>query len=316
MRHHQVVIVGGGPAGAACAWKLIQAGVDCLILDKQTFPRSKTCAGWITPGVFKDLNLNPAAYPHDLTAFPYLKIFLNKIPIHKPGKQYAIRRIEFDHWLLERSRAPVITHEVRKISFADSIFTIDDIFSAEYLIGAGGTHCPLYAAYFRKNHPRSGSQIIALEEEYQADWEDKECRLWFFDHGLPGYAWYVPKTSGYLNIGVGGNTAVLKQKGSSIQEHWDIFLNKLKKRGLIGDREFKPDGYVYYLRGENKIQSGNLFLVGDAAGLATLDMGEGIGPAIRSGILAAETILGEGHYNLERIPQFSLLPALFQWIIK
>ena len=38
MKKHRVIIVGGGPAGAACAWKLVQAGVDCLLLDKKTFP--------------------------------------------------------------------------------------------------------------------------------------------------------------------------------------------------------------------------------------------------------------------------------------
>ena len=69
MIHHQVVIVGGGPAGAVCAGRLVKNGVDCIILDKQEFPRSKTCAGWITPQVFQDLNINPEEYPHQLTSF-------------------------------------------------------------------------------------------------------------------------------------------------------------------------------------------------------------------------------------------------------
>jgi len=59
MRHHRVIIIGGGPAGAACAWKLVQAGVDCLILDKKTFPRPKICAGWVTPEVLQDLQVKP-----------------------------------------------------------------------------------------------------------------------------------------------------------------------------------------------------------------------------------------------------------------
>ncbi len=46
-----VLIVGGGPAGATCARQLTRAGLDVLVMDKQHFPRDKVCAGWITPAV-------------------------------------------------------------------------------------------------------------------------------------------------------------------------------------------------------------------------------------------------------------------------
>ncbi|MCK4821330.1 FAD-dependent oxidoreductase, partial [bacterium] len=49
MINTDVIIVGGGPAGATCAWRLRQSNIRCIILDKQRFPRTKICAGWITP---------------------------------------------------------------------------------------------------------------------------------------------------------------------------------------------------------------------------------------------------------------------------
>ncbi len=52
MQNCEVLIVGGGPAGSSCAARLIQAGVDVLVIDRKTFPRDKTCAGWVTPQVF------------------------------------------------------------------------------------------------------------------------------------------------------------------------------------------------------------------------------------------------------------------------
>ena len=55
MKFHETIIVGGGPAGSSCAWKLKNTGSDVLILDKQTFPRLKLCAGWITAKVMEDL---------------------------------------------------------------------------------------------------------------------------------------------------------------------------------------------------------------------------------------------------------------------
>jgi flavin-dependent dehydrogenase len=51
----EILIAGGGPAGSACAWKLRQAGLDVIVMDKAVFPRDKVCAGWITPQVVEDL---------------------------------------------------------------------------------------------------------------------------------------------------------------------------------------------------------------------------------------------------------------------
>ena len=51
---------------------------------------------------------------------------------------------------------------------------------------------------------------VVLEEEFPYDWSDGTCRLWFFDHGLPGYSWYVPKAGGHLNVGIGAMAGELK----------------------------------------------------------------------------------------------------------
>ena len=56
-----VLVVGGGPAGSTCAWKLRQAGADVTVIDRATFPRDKVCAGWITPPVINALGLDTAA---------------------------------------------------------------------------------------------------------------------------------------------------------------------------------------------------------------------------------------------------------------
>ena len=45
----QVLVVGGGPAGASTAWHLARAGVDALVLDRARFPRDKTCAECLSP---------------------------------------------------------------------------------------------------------------------------------------------------------------------------------------------------------------------------------------------------------------------------
>ncbi len=317
MIRHQVVIVGGGPAGAACAGKLVEAGLDLLVVDKAAFPRQKVCAGWLTPEVFEYLGIYPEDYPGDLSIFPYLKIYLKGIPIRLRGKQYAIRRMEFDHWLLERSGAKVMQHKVKDIHLIDGGYCLDGQIEAEILVGAGGTHCPVYRKFYEPSHPRTGAQIVAMEDEFRENWVDPVCRLWFFENDLPGYAWYVPKAGGYLNIGVGGNMVELRERNLTIQAQWDYLIGKLRGMGLIQKEDMDPRGYVYHLRSDPPVMlADKLFLIGDAAGLATLDMGEGISPAIQSGLTAANAILGQSSFNIDSVPKYSLLPPWLRWIIR
>lgn len=308
MQTHEVIIVGGGPGGASCAWQLRQQGIDCLILDRAHFPRLKLCGGWITPGVVSDLQLDLHDYPHSLLTFERLKIHLRGLHFPLRTVQHSIRRIEFDHWLLERSGAPVVTHEVKQIRREGGRYVIDDVYACNYLIGAGGTRCPVYRHFFRETHPRPKHlQVVAQEQEYAYDWQDPDCHLWFFEHGLPGYAWYVPKGRGWLNVGVGGMAAQLKRKADDIKPHWESFTGTLAGRGLAANQDWEPGGYSYYLRDRvDVIRQDNCLLVGDAAGLATRDLCEGIGPAVRSGILAARAIASGSAYTLESVSPYSI----------
>jgi flavin-dependent dehydrogenase len=71
---------------------------------------------------------------------------------------------------------------------------------------------------------------------------------------------------------------------------------------LAPGAHYDPSGYSYYLRGRvDVVRRDNAFITGDAAGLATRDLGEGIGPAIRSGLRAAQTIVAGEPYRLEDV---------------
>ena len=95
-----------------------------------------------------------------------------------------------------------------------------------------------------------------------------------------------------------------------MKDHWKFLVDRLEESGLIVDHAWKPAGHSYILRRRQpQNHAGNAFLVGDSAGLATLDMGEGIGPAIASGQLAAASILTGAPYSLASIPRYSF-PSL------
>lgn len=304
----EVLIVGGGPAGAACAWRLRQNGADCLVLDGQAFPRFKPCAGWVPPGLWRDLAPDVEAYPHGLVTFTSFEISLRGLRFRLPTRQYGIRRIEFDDFLLRRSGAPLVRHSVRVIQARDGGYAIDGEFFGQYLVGAGGTHCPVNRQLFEPAAPRRPAALVAaMEEEFFYPARDERCRLWFFQNRLPGYAWYVPKAGGWVNVGVGGMAAQLKARGDSLRRHWDDLVEQLAGLGLVRAHAWRPQGHTYYLRPEHReIRRDNAFITGDAAGLATRDMGEGIHPAVLSGLRAADAILHGTEYSLAGMRTCSL----------
>lgn len=309
MHHCDVLVIGGGPAGSSAAWRLRRAGADVVVLDKAAFPRLKLCAGWITPQVVHDLELDPATYPHRFLTFACMQVHFKGLRLPLPCVQHSIRRTEFDAWLLARSGARVVRHDVRRIEREprDGAYVVDGAFRAEYLVGAGGTTCPVYRTLFRARAPRDPAlQTVTLEQEFEYDWQDPDCHLWFFDGGLPGYAWYVPKRDGWINVGIGAMKQRLRQRGESIDAHWSRFTAVVGRRLLRG-AALAPTGYSYWLRGGVDLPClGKAFVTGDAAGLATRDLCEGIGPAVQSGLRAADAILGGAPYSLGDVAGASL----------
>ena len=186
--------------------------------------------------------------------------------------------------------------------------SIDDMYHCTYLVGAGGTRCPVYRSFFKQANPRSKTlQAVTIEAEFPYRYRDDNCHLWFFSNSLPGYAWYVPKADGYINLGVGGMAYKLKRRNDDIKPHWRSFISRLESAGRVSGIEPDPGGYSYFIRGEVDVgRIDNAFILGDAAGLATRDMCEGIGPAVKSGMMAARCIIDGGDYGLASVARYSI----------
>jgi flavin-dependent dehydrogenase len=271
-------------------------------------PRPKLCAGWITPKVLLDLEIHPSDYPHGLVKLDRIQLLLGKR--HRYAReirsdQYSIRRIQFDAWLLERSGAETVEHTVRQIRRDDGSFIIDDAFRCQHLVGAGGTNCPVKKAFFV---PDEGKLVVTQEVEFETLSHSLVCTLWFPYAGSFGYAWYVPKAEA-VNIGFGGLRRQLVDWDKAAL--WARFVALLKQQDLLNQEPPLPRGYSYYLgRRAKRVKSRGAYIVGDAAGLATVDLAEGIGPAVESGILAARDILGQADYSARSVLRYSLPRSL------
>jgi geranylgeranyl reductase family protein len=294
-----VLIVGGGPAGSSCAWALRRAGRDVTVLDKATFPRDKLCAGWITPPVVRALALDPERYAAAGLTIQPIRGFRTGVvdgptvdTTYDTIVSYAIRRCEFDNYLLRRTGATLRTGTMLRSMRreADGWIVNDDI-RANVLIGAGGHFCPV-ARFARRDNAASGL-VVAQEAELllpdpdACDVSGTLPELYFCDD-LEGYGWCVRKGS-YLNVGLGrrdSNTFPAQVRG---------FVEWLERtRGVpsVATRA-RWKGHAYLLAGSVRtaLVDDRLMLIGDAAGLAYPESGEGIRTAVQSGLLAARTLL-------------------------
>jgi len=308
-----VIVVGGGPAGSTCAHDLVKKGLRVLILDGAKFPRVKLCAGWLSPPIWDVLGISPQEYTRGLWEW-------NKGHISYAGKNYSlpstgyfIRRYEFDDFLLRRSKATIVEgHFVRQIERDDAgYWVVDKQFRAKYLVGAGGSHCPVARALFpKKSDAPAGTQ----EREFEGNLKqiaacragkDGEPQLLLHDD-LRGYSWNVPK-SGWLNVGTGTfeprEVLPAWRAARSFFEGSDKGNGrknglKNKKTGTV-PRSCRPmldemKGHGYYVYAPDHLehcQKDTAFLIGDAVGLAQPTTGEGILPAVLSGKLCAEAII-------------------------
>ena len=243
MREIETIIVGGGPAGSTCATELLAHGRRCLLLERQAMPRPKLCAGWITPKVLSDLGIQPADYPYGMLELRRFRLILGRR--HQfvrtiATRQYSVRRIEFDPWLLARSETEVVRHTVRTIRREQDAYVIDDAFRCRYLVGAGGTACPVKKSLFPEDQ---GRLIITREIEYPCTPRYPVCTVWYPFAGNLGYAWYVPK-AGAVNVGFG--LAHSSAEKRDLKALWLEFVGLLRRTDCIDSDPPEPKGHPYY----------------------------------------------------------------------
>lgn len=317
MNSYDVLIVGGGPAGSTLAYSLKNSGLKIGILDKQSFPRQKICAGWVTPEVMRVLNLDLEDYAKNnilqkISGFKISQLGQKQVESHYPGEpvSYGIRRIEFDDYLLQRCGAELILEQAfKKMEKNNNGWLVNGLYQAKLVIGAGGHYCPVARAIDSKGI--SELAVVAQEAEFEMNAEQKQnCTIkeeipeLFFTPDLMGYGWVFRKGD-YLNIGLG------REDKSRLSSHVKDFCEYLTAQGKIpADITAKYNGHAYllYNHAVREMVADNVLLIGDSAGLAYPQSGEGIRPAVESAMLAADVIRDcTGDYSKDKLQAYNKL---------
>lgn len=304
-RPYDVLVVGMGPAGATAAYELSRAGLSVLGLERQKHPRYKACGGGLSVRI--DQILDPdykAVVEHTVNGIQFTYHGEEPFLIESPRPiAYMVMRDRFDHLLLEKARrAGTEVHEgeqaLQFLPFPDGVEVITDRgrYRTKVLIGADGANSVVAQRLFPGRRWR---RMPTLESEIRLGHTPlyPGAGKVLIDLGATskGYAWIFPKKE-RLSIGV----AEFRGRVASPRRIFERFIRD--EKGLARLTVPQPFGHPLPLFSSRENSEGRprvaglvqhrALLVGDAGHLVDPLFGEGIYYAVRSGQMAAASILG------------------------
>ena len=309
-----VLIIGGGPAGAAAAITLRRAGRSVMIVDKAAFPRDKCCGDGLTTLALRELEplgLLPEHVPnwHTVDAAWLRSPSGSEVCLPMPASGIfaaTTPRRELDAALLRL--AVDAGADVREGHALVGVTQFDDHVDAS--VRGMGTVRARYLVAADGMWSTTRKLLGLAEPGYLGEWHAfrqyarnvtgpaaERLYVWFEPDFLPGYAWSFPLPDGRVNLGFG----VLRdgaRSGKQMNADWTSLIDRPHIRAALGpDVELEDRVTAWPIpAGVDRavLSAGRVLFVGDAARVTDVMTGEGIGQAVLTGRLAAEAIIAGG----------------------
>lgn len=311
---HRVLIVGAGPAGCAAALALVRAGIAVTLVDQHRFPRDKVCGDALIPDALAALDRLGLAEQVLAAArtVPRIRVYApNRRHVEVTGRLACIPRRVLDAMLCAAATAAgasfaaplrleaFVEREgaVRGARFRDTEDGGEVEIAADLtLLATGAASAPLELAGLCERKQPSGIAVRAYYRHPQMAREiDHLCIS--FDHGIvPGYGWIFPGPDDVFNVGAGYfHDSRRTPEAGNVRRVFESFVSSFPPaRALVSEAEqvteLRGAPLRTALRGTRLSRTG-LIVIGEAAGTTYSFSGEGIGKAMESGMLAAETIV-------------------------
>jgi menaquinone-9 beta-reductase len=304
MHRHSVVIVGAGPGGGAAAITLAQHGVtDVLLVDKDEFPREKTCGSALSPnGVAM---LEQLGVGEQVRRLGYI---IDGMRLGTPGGRQMVFRSEqaavillrkhFDNLLVERARSLGVRfrpglHARELIVDAGRVVGVrtkeGEEIHASHVVCADGAH----SIFSRDPRPRRTiSTLMGWWEGFP--FEPHTLEMIFDPNLAPFYGWMFPESAERVNIGIcmDGDETAGPRRSRNVRDVFERFLDdhfSARLRGARPNGRWKghPISYTTFI---DHLHAPGVVYLGEAARITHNATGEGIYQALQSGTYAGDAI--------------------------
>jgi menaquinone-9 beta-reductase len=312
-----VLVVGAGPAGSACAQRLAAQGMAVVLADQHSFPRDKVCGDGLIPdahaalkrlGVFDEVASLARSVPHVRCVGPRWG------HVDVPGSLSVLPRKVLDHVLVRaaqragavlatplRFEAPLLEHDRVVGARFKHAGGSHDVSARWVVLATGAVPQAALAAGLCERHTPSG---VALRGYVKNDaMVDSIGQLQVVWHPKlrGGYGWIFPAPGGLFNIGAGLTGSHLAHEGKGrmhnvnlrdfFQTFQDVYApaRELMRGGEL-QGEIKGAPLRSSLTGARASRPG-LLGTGEVVGSTYAFTGEGIGKALETGMLAAAALL-------------------------
>mgnify|MGYP002724183737 FL=1 len=313
-----VVVVGGGPAGASTAFHLATLGFDVAVLERNSFPRDKVCGDGLTPAAVSELSLmgmdtegwarnrglrvkgggNEVYFEWpEQVSLPSYGMARERAVLDEELINHAVAagaRLYTDVRVTEaiRNNQGRVTGVVGTVGRGRDKRQVEA--HAPLVVDAGGVSARLATSVGiekKRNRPMGvAARTYFRSPRSDDEWMESHLELWDGEPGnsalLPGYGWIFPLGNGLVNVGLG---SVSSDATSSALPYREVFRRWVSH--LPEEWGFEEENQVGPLRSAALPMSFNrkphytngIALVGDAGGMVSPFNGEGIAPALKSG---------------------------------
>jgi len=311
IRKTDAIIVGSGPAAAACAKRLTDAGYEAIVLEKKQLPRHKPCSGILSPRGHRFLIENFGPLPKEILHEP---AYCRGVTFHFPSMKSVVmgfdggptphlHRKPADAWAMKRSGAEV--HDGTEFTgLVDNGARVEVTaekdsrvlrYQARYVIGAEGPGLAVVKAVY-PNYPQQIPWFVVGQKFHavtDCPLDDDYFHFWFHPE-LGHYTWSHAR-DGRQIVGVGF------LRGDNFDARHGRVLDYLEKKhnvklGPGEDTEIVTANFGPSLINRYVFGKGSVIITGQSAGFFNM-IAEGMSVALHSGAIAGEAAVEAFRYN-------------------
>lgn len=322
-----VLVVGAGPAGSACAQWLARAGIDVVVVDQHDFPRDKTCGDGLIPdshaalqrlGVYEEVMQRAQPVTHVRCVAPSGR------HVDVPGRLAVLPRRELDHILVRaavrtgarlatpwRFEAPLKDETGRfcgaRFKRADGAAERREVRCRHLVLATGAAPQALVASGLCERRVPSAIGLRGYVRNPAMVGRITNLEVVWHRKLKPGYGWIFPCRDGVFNIGVGiidsHRPGDHTMRDVNLREVFAEFVRlHAPARALMDGGELLGRLEGAPLRSSlmgAKFAAPGALVTGEAAGSTYSFTGEGIGKAMETGLLAAEALIAARDESLD-----------------